>query len=304
MKMQEINDAYHQIEKILSSDDNDENGDDEIGSDSESEADYANMSKAAKKRARRRKNKQRHNEEAEFEKKMDEEMRNFQRAQWNAQRGFPVDGSFSHQYTATSFASTSEAPPKSNHGCKGKGKSKAAKKRAKKRAAAAKNENGQVHYQCGSNNNSNNSNAGGRGGSGNTASSNNDVPFHRLSPEKRCEIKFGSSHLVKSPAFTAMLAKTYNMLMFVLMAFHDPGDPIPLPDDEEKNIFVTPLMVASYLGDYAAADIVIQSLEDRWAEAILAKSHGGDDCLSLAMEAEDIAMKLYVEARGYMSTLR
>mmetsp|Transcript_10484 Transcript_10484/g.18449 ORF Transcript_10484/g.18449 Transcript_10484/m.18449 type:complete len:594 (-) Transcript_10484:223-2004(-) len=287
-KMQEINHAFHEIEQILSSENGGEDDDDSsVGqeyesSDSESENYNARgRSKAAKRRAKNKKKKQRYHEEAEFDRKMEEEMAKFERAQRNAEKG-------SFAPTSTKFASTTTTPthsyPKADgvpnqRGMQGKGKSKAAKRRAKKKAD--KNANNDISAK----DDDSNHHPG-------TATS---IPFHRLAPEKRCEIKFRSLSLIKSPLFTAIRARTYNMLQIFGLVTHV-CDPIPLSDD----VLVTPLMVASYLGDDRAADIIIQNSENRWAEAVLAKTRHGDDCLALATEARDIAEKLYMESKDHL----
>ncbi len=77
---------------------------------------------------------------------------------------------------------------------------------------------------------------------------------------------------------------------------------IPLPSErggEFEEVHVSPLMIASYLGDYEAAEILIQSAGKKWKNVVLAKSSQGDDCLALAKEARDIAQLLYDEALTY-----
>ena len=76
----------------------------------------------------------------------------------------------------------------------------------------------------------------------------------------------------------------------------DPCDHISLPPEGggDVKVFVTPLMVSSYLGDYTAVDVIIRNSGEKWREAVLAKSlPGGDDSLALAKEALEIAQLLY-----------
>lgn len=60
-------------------------------------------------------------------------------------------------------------------------------------------------------------------------------------------------------------------------------------------------MIASYLGDHKAVEIIIGSIGSRWKNVLLKKTNQGDDCLNLAKEAQDIAQLLYDEARVYES---
>ena len=87
----------------------------------------------------------------------------------------------------------------------------------------------------------------------------------------------------------------------MLIAMDDPCDPIPLPPPEgsgDNAVFVTPLMIASYLGDYKAVDFIIRHSREKWMSAVLAKSRpGGDDCAALAKEARDLAQMLLGEAQ-------
>ena len=92
---------------------------------------------------------------------------------------------------------------------------------------------------------------------------------------------------------TAIRTRSYTVLQ-TFIAFEDPCDPISLPGKGGDNeVFVTPLMIASYLSDYTAVDVIIRRARGKWAEAVLATSRpGGDDSLALATEARDIAQKL------------
>lgn len=90
--------------------------------------------------------------------------------------------------------------------------------------------------------------------------------------------------------------------MFTMM--EDPCDPISLPTQgqggEDVEVFVTPLMIASYLGDYTAVDVIIRSSGEKWREAVLIKSlPGRDDSLALAKEALGIARLLYDESKAH-----
>ena len=76
----------------------------------------------------------------------------------------------------------------------------------------------------------------------------------------------------------------------------NPCDPISLPLEGrgDVEVFVTPLMVSSYLGDYTAVDVIIRNSGEKWRDAVLAKSlSGGDDSLTLAKEALEISQLLY-----------
>ena len=69
-------------------------------------------------------------------------------------------------------------------------------------------------------------------------------------------------------------------------------------------VYVAPLMIASYLGDHKAVEIIIGSIGSRSKNVLLKKTNQGDDCqgddcLTLAKEALDIAQLLYDEAREY-----
>ena len=183
IKMQIINNAFHQVENMLAEDVDDG---DSIGEQSDTSSEdeaKKNMSKSAKRRAKQKEKKQRYNEEREFERKMKDEFAKFKRAQRNAMRG-----------------AFSGSPKEQKMGFKCKGKSRAARKKAKKRA---KNNNMRCRTSEDENNLSSNDNAA------NTAKS---IPFHQLAPERRCEIKFQSKALIRSPIFTAIRARTYNVL--------------------------------------------------------------------------------------------
>ena len=78
-----------------------------------------------------------------------------------------------------------------------------------------------------------------------------------------------------------------------------PCDRIPLSDE----VFVTPLMIASYLGDYTAVDIILQIAGEKWGDVIVGQKSnpGGYDSLALAEEARDISQLLYDEARASLA---
>jgi hypothetical protein len=84
-----------------------------------------------------------------------------------------------------------------------------------------------------------------------------------------------------------------------------PYDYIPLSErtDDGGRIFVTPLMIASYLGDYTAADIILQHVGERGEDVILGQKSdpGGYRSLTLAEEARDISQLLYDEARAHLA---
>ena len=84
-----------------------------------------------------------------------------------------------------------------------------------------------------------------------------------------------------------------------------PIDRIPLSErrDDGGKVFVTPLMIASYLGDYKAADIILQTGGGKWEDVLVnQKSNpGGYDSLALAEEARDISQLLYDEARARLA---
>ena len=270
-KMQEINHAFHQIEK------QNEEGDDDDGESSGEESEYEREQKEERSRsAKRRAKKREMNEEMAFRQEINEEMARFEKAQRKAERGFYTSES-------TSFASTSAPEPtnRNKKGVRGKGRSKAARKRAKRNSCL------------------NEKKVSSNDATADTDTAKKSTPFHRLAPEKRCETKFQSKEIIKSPIFTAIHARTYNVLQILTLAMKNPCGRIPLPrGDENDEVFVSPLMIASYLGDFTAADIIIQNADEKWADIVLSTSRpGGYDCLSLAIETQDIATKLYDESK-------
>ena len=99
---------------------------------------------------------------------------------------------------------------------------------------------------------------------------------------------------------TAIRTRAYNVL-HLMTQMESPCTNFALPL-EGYEVFVTPLMVASYLGDYKAADILIQNLGEDWADAVLLKARPcNQDCLDLAMEARDIAKLLYDESTAKLN---
>lgn len=81
-----------------------------------------------------------------------------------------------------------------------------------------------------------------------------------------------------------------------------PIDRIPFSErsDDGYEVYVTPLMVASYLGDYKAADIILQTEGGKWEDVLVNQKSdpGGYDSLALAEEARDISQLLDDEARS------
>ncbi len=102
----------------------------------------------------------------------------------------------------------------------------------------------------------------------------------------------------------AIRTKAYYVLQAVL-ATMGPCDRIPLSErsDDGYKVYVTPLMIASYLGDYTAAEIILQTEGGKWEDVIVnQKSNpGGYDSLALAEEARDISQLLYDEARASLA---
>eukprot|EP00985_Skeletonema_marinoi_P016580 scaffold8948_cov151-Skeletonema_marinoi.AAC.1 len=291
-KMQDINHAFTQVEKILC-----EGGgnvqEDEAGQQQQSESEDERDPRAAKRRAKRHRRKERQEEE-KFERDVREEFANFERAHRNAARG-------SFDTTSPPFAAEFPPPPRGGRGKGGKGKSKSARKNARQRAKQRERQRKQSRVQSAPqcrNLDENNEPLGEKNKEGAGA---RDIPFHHLPLEKRCEIKFQSKELLKSTVFAALRTRAYYVLRVLAMT-QDLCDHFPLPAEEGgdvKEVFVTPLMIASYLGDYKAADILIQCAGKKWKDDVLAKSSQGDDCLTLAKEARDIAQLLYDEAREY-----
>lgn len=101
---------------------------------------------------------------------------------------------------------------------------------------------------------------------------------------------------------SAIRTRAYNVLRLLTISRNFCCDRIPLPTErggEFGEVYVSPLMIASYLGDYKAADILIRSAGKKWKNVVLAKSSQGDDCLALAKEARDVAQLLYDDALAY-----
>lgn len=93
----------------------------------------------------------------------------------------------------------------------------------------------------------------------------------------------------------AIRVRAYNVLL-MLTALENPCDSLI----SNVEVFVTPLMIASYLGDYTAVDIIIRNAGEKWRETVLMQSRpGGDDSLALATEARDVAQKLYDESMSF-----
>lgn len=291
--MQEINAAYNEVQQILSDGSNGVENDDEA---SESEDEYSNdthnrTGNQKKEEKKRKKKEYREQQKAEKnrEQKMKEEFSRFQKAHRAAQRG--------------AFASSDNAAGGKQNvaprqkGVKNRGTTKGAKKRAKKRAKKEEQKREQAWEKKRQEYAKEGSPPGmNEDAPGVAPTAKKRTPFHRLSPEMRCGIKFGSNALLKTPIFTAIRARTWTMLHLGLRAMRKHAcDPIPLP---EEGVIVTPLMIACYLGDGAAANILIQTMiGGRWAEAVTAKTREGQDSLELALESQGIAEKLYEEAQ-------
>ena len=226
-----------------------------------------------------------HDEEAEFKRRMREEMKRFNKAQREAEAAY-VDGSW-----APGKDKENNAPNKSRSKA---GKKRAAKKRAKRRKQQQKEKQKQQQRKCDAKDHSPPKHD--PSPANDTPSSTSEsIPLHHLAAEKRCEIKFGSSLLSKSPIFTAIREKAWTVLqMLILSRKKTLSDPIP---SLEHDVSVTPLMIACYLGDNEAASAIIELSGNRWYEAVLAKTKQGEDCLDLAKEALGIAEKLYEEAK-------
>jgi len=103
----------------------------------------------------------------------------------------------------------------------------------------------------------------------------------------------------------AIRTKSYYVLQAILATMGRPCDRIPLSErrDDGGKVFVTPLMIASYLGDYTAADIILQFAGEKWGDVIVGQKSnpGGYDSLALAEEARDISQMLYDEARARLA---
>lgn len=108
--------------------------------------------------------------------------------------------------------------------------------------------------------------------------------------------------LIKSPIFTAIRAHTFNLLRIMGMMIRNAHIYSPIPA-LETSVIVTPLMVACYLGDAKAVNVIIALSKKRWAEAVLVTTRQGDDCLDLAVESRDIAEKLYEESKEQLDEI-
>lgn len=94
---------------------------------------------------------------------------------------------------------------------------------------------------------------------------------------------------------TAIRTQAYHVLHLMTLS-EDPCKNFDLSFDGNE-VFVTPLMVASYLGDYKAAEILIRNLGEDWVDAVLSKARPcNQDCLDLAIEARDMAKLLHDES--------
>ena len=318
-KMQEINEAYNAVEKILSSKDDDGACTESCCSESESEPEYDDRKKRYKQNKREyqekqkgmpgkkkggrsktdRKNQQQGSNDNSFEQNMREEMNRFERAHRAAQKG--------------EFGNSKEKnddPPISKKAAK-----KRAKRRKNQRKANKQKQNDRKNHafekRNGCSTNGDNQNQSQGNSSTNNGATNirtnkqptteKDTPFHQLSPEKRCEIKFESAELTKSPLFTAIREHTWSVLQVMgMMLKSDVSDRIPYL---EPGVVVTPLHVACLLGDDKAAAVIIQLSGSKWDKAVLTTTRNGEDCLDLAMESLSIAKKLYEESKVILDTV-
>jgi len=210
-KMQEINHAFTEVEKILG-----EGGgnvqEDEAGQQrqSESEDEEERETRAAKRRAKRHRRKERQEEEkfernvreefgkefANFERAHRKEFANFERAHRNAARGL---------FDTTSPPFAAESPPRDGRGKGGKGKSKSAKRNARQRAKQRERQFEQSRVQTAPQCRNLDENNEPLGEKNKERAGASDIPFHHLPLEKRCEIKFQSEELLKSAVFAGKM---------------------------------------------------------------------------------------------------
>jgi len=296
--MQEINVAYTAIQLIISERDllaaDQDNGslsDEESNSDCEAEFDTTKNKQSKKKY---NKQKREYEEEEEFKRKVEEEMSRFKRAHQAANK--------------KNDNRTNNNTPRREKGVPGKGTSKAAKKRAKIRNKRKMQQKQQEAMSCKGNGSSNNKKINVSNGTNNDeeeevifSTTAKEIPLHHFTPEERCEMKFNSKKLLKSPEFIAIRARTWTVLQILQYQECDLCDPIPLL---EKGVIVTPLMVACYLGDGKAVDTIISLLEKRWSKAVLTVTNNGEDCYDLAREARSITLRQYEESKYKLDTMK
>ena len=298
--MQEINVAYTAIQLIISerdllAADHQDNGslsDEESSSDCEAEFDKQKQSKK-----KYNKQKREYEEEEEFKRKVEEEMSRFKRAHQAANKN--------------NNRNNNNNAPRREKGVPGKGTSKAAKKRAKirnKRKMQQKQHQQAMSCKNGNGSSNNNKINVSNGNINNDeeeeiifSTTAKEIPLHHFTPEERCEMKFNSKKLLKSPEFIAIRARTWTVLQILQYQECDLCDPIPAL---EKGVIVTPLMVACYLGDGKAVDTIISLLEKRWSKAVLTVTNNGEDCYDLAREARSITLKQYEESKDKLNTMK
>jgi len=304
--MQEINVAYTAIQLIISerdllaAEDHQDNGslsdDESNNSDCGAEFDTTTNNSKHKKQSKKKYNKQKreYEEEEEFKRKVEEEMSRFKRAHQAANK--------------KNDNRTNNNTPRREKGVPGKGTSKAAKKRAKIRNKRKMQQKQQEAMSCKGNGSSNNKKINVSNGNANDeeeevifSTTAKEIPLHHFTPEERCEMKFNSKKLLKSPEFIAIRARTWTVLQILQYQECDLCDPIPLL---EKGVIVTPLMVACYLGDGKAVDTIISLLEKRWSKAVLTVTNNGEDCYDLAREARSITLRQYEESKDKLDTMK
>ena len=310
-KMQEINEAYNAVEKILSRKDDNGECTEKCCSESESESEYDDRKKRYKqnrehkegetgkkgrqgRRSKTSRENQQGSNDTSFEQRMKEERNRFERAYRAAQRG------------ELGNSKENDDPPISSK----KAAKKRAKRRKNRRKAMQQKQNDKKNHAfekrngCSTNGN-NRKQSKGNSSTNNGTTTNidtnkqpiteKDIPFHQLFPEQRCEIKFESAKLTKSPLFIAIREHTWSVFQVMGMVLKsDVSDPIP---HLEPGVVVTPLHVACLLGDDKAAAVIIQLSGSKWDKAVLTTTRNGEDCLALAMESLSIAKKLYEESK-------
>ena len=174
-KMQEINDAFLKVEKIL-----EEGGGDDDDNSTESADGKPHNEQDARRRQRQQRQRKKAAAEAaaayqrtksKFESDVKKEFHNYERARRNASKGV--------------FNDESPSTPSSSSGKK-KARQRAKKKKAQERENNNRSrEAAQCRYPS----------------DGNVGNSRNDIPFHQLPLVQRCEIKFQSKEVVKSAVF-------------------------------------------------------------------------------------------------------
>jgi curved DNA-binding protein CbpA len=187
-KMQEINDAFLKVEKIL------EEGGDDDDNIRESDGDKPHNEQDARRRQRHQRKKAAaeaaayQRTKSKFESDVKKEFHNYERARRNASKGV-----------------FNESPPPS--GKKSRSAKKNARQRAKKKKALERKNRSREAAQCRS------------PSDGNVGSSRNEIPFHQLPLVQRCEIKFQSKEVVKSAVFYGKEYFIYLHMRFIYSFF-------------------------------------------------------------------------------------